>query len=364
VGDQLLEALPGKEAKELANLAILGDILASVRAGQSIFLLRQHGLEMVDFSSGTSQTLQPFEEAAIFGQLLSSNDGEQVYYTAAFDASCESNGYASQVGRYDQKRNQHDLILKSEQNLRLLGPTSDRKSVLVQPVGCDPSFVSLWQVSLNSGNIEREYPVQGDLFSELSPRARYFATLHHRSDSTTGLLTEVLAVYDLAAKSTLPLLVNLPKPGAHIWHMMWNSDATWLYFSLVSDLPGEAGPHTLSYGVWRANPFSGRLEKVIGGMPGGALRLTSSRHMILARLPGQAIAMQIDLLNAQTRSLKLPWPAVPGQSLSELPTSLSPDGAFLLVWHVPQGQASMTHLSSCAVGMMDIPAGAILLGWR
>lgn len=359
--DQLFEIWPSQTARRLAKTADLGEILSSLQVGSAVYVLRQDGLEGIELDSLSSRTIQTFSQPAQFGQLQASPDGEQIYYSAAFEGGCDSTGFGAQVGVYYPKREAHTQVQQTGQYMRLLGPTQDRKSLLLQPVGCDPSFASIRQVSLSSGQLEREIAVRGEDFAELSPRARYFATIHARPN---GDQAESLAIYDLASRQTIPLMVELPETGAHISHMSWNPDATWLYFSLASNRAAEAGPETLSYGLWRANPFSGRLEKVIGGMPGGALRLAGSRLWLLARLPGQAIAMQVDLRSGDTRSLKLPWPAVPGLSPNELPSRLSPDGAWLLVWHVPQGKASLTHLVSGTAGIMDLPAEAFLLGWR
>jgi hypothetical protein len=368
---QVYEVRPGSE-KLLGRLSgELGEVHASVIAAEAIYLLREHGLERLDLESGQARTLQVFELPALFGQVQASSDGEEIYYAASLDTGCGVMGFGSQVGLYNDRDQQTRLLVADEgSSLLLLGPSADRSSVLLQPVGCDPSFMEIWQVDAVSGEIERKLPVQGDGFSKLSPRSRYFATLLYQQSpqgnfESRGVETweHVLAIYDLAARTINPLIVRLPVPDTEIREMIWAPDAASLYFTLASAEQDPSG-EVVAYGVWRVNPFSGAVEKVTGGMPGGALRITQNRHWMLARLPGQSIAMQIALEDGATRPLTLPWAAVPGQGSSELPTFLSPEGSFFLVWHTPQGKASLVHLGSGTVGALEIPSGAHLVGWK
>lgn len=362
--NRIIGQRPGEEAETLAILQELGEVKFALYREEAVYLLQEGGFQKADLRGATSQVLHTFEQPLLFGEIQATFGGELVFYSATLDSSCGSAGFAGQVGVYDSRSDEHRLLVEEGLSLRLLGPSSDWRSLLALQVGCDPSFGDILLINLRTGTVDREITARGENITQLSPRARYYATLEYRPMDEGASVKENLVIYDLAARPLSRLSIELPEEGARIWDMVWSPDFRWLYFTLASEDANYTGADILSYGIWRANPSNGAVSKVAGGMPGGMLVITQNRNWLLARHPNQGIAVLLELESGATTAVNLPWPAVPGPSPNALYSNLSPDGEWLLVWHTPQGVASVVHLESGRSGQMDIPFGSNLIGWR
>jgi len=362
--NQLIEARPGQEGKVLADLDELGDVKATLIVEGAVYLLREMGLQRVEVAGGASETLQEFEMPVLYGELLYNSKMGLLLYSATLDQSCTESGLGGQIGTYQIESGTNKLLLAEGYPMKLLGVSSDRMSLYMLPVGCDPSYGPIQVISLASGQKVGELPTQGELFTAISPSARFFATLQPYSASDGGDLLERIVIYDLASRPVTSLKVELPKQPAHVWGMYWSPDYRWLYFTLASQDMSEIDTEVLSYGLWRVDSLLGTVEQVAGGMPGGVSRITANHNWLLVRHPGQAISLRISLQTGDTDPFSLPYPAIPGRSLSELPSAFSLDGRWLFVWHAPQGIASVVYLPSGGAGLIDIPEGAALVGWE
>jgi hypothetical protein len=364
--NQVMQALPGSSPRRIATLPELGEVAGISRLGGELFLLRTQGLQSVDLAKETGQTLARFETPLLYGHLLADLDYNRVLYSATVDSACSGTGMGGWIGLYDADARVDDRLLSEAFSMRLLGRSQDGQYLYLLPVGCDASFGQIWAVSLESGRKEKELATEGYLFTQLSPDGRYYATLHSRFTDYDEPPDELLAIYDLEASPAALREVELPKPGKHIQHMRWSKDNRFLYFTLLSEDPDYVQPEVISSGLYQYDAVTGKVSQITQGRPGEVPLLDQNENWLLLRHSGDASAYRVDMETGHVDELSLPYPATPAAYSQdwEPPSQISPDGDWLLVWHMPQGVASIIHLPSGGVGEIEIPEAATLIGWQ
>lgn len=364
--NQVMEVHPRNGARIIAALPELGEADAISRLANELFLLRTKGLQSVDLAREAGETLVNFETPMRYGQLLADAENGRIFYSATGDSACSDTGKGGWIGYYDAAAKTSRGLLSEEFSMRVLGISQDGQTLYSLPVGCDPSFGPIWAVSLESGQKERELATEGYLFSHLSPDGRYFATQHTRFVDYEKPPDELLAIYDLQVEPASLREIELPEPGSHIQLMQWSNHSRFLYFTLLSEDPDYAEDDVVSYGLHQYDVESNRVVQITQGSAGGIPLMNHNENWLMLRQSGDTSAYLVDMDTGQVDELSLPYPAIPAPYLQgwELPSELSLDGNWLLVWHVPQGVASIVHLPSGSVGLVDMPEGATLIGWR
>jgi len=298
----------------LAELPDAGRARDALQVGDDVFIWREQGIQRVGLSDGTNEFAVQFEKPSLFGQLMVSLDHWALLYLNVVESSCGATGFGGIVGQYQIDSGTFQTIFSSQSNVHLVGQTADGHILYLQPVGCDPSFGEIWQVSMETGEVvatlfardeaERTY---GYGSASLSPNARYLIFTATHTAKAYGLEYR-LGFYDLAAQTPHLRWLNLPNPPSHIYSALWSPDSRGWYCSLRagSDLNQTAGE---SYGLWWLDMQSLTFSRV-ADVP------EPTMHLVTITPDGQWLILlpermeHITILNLQTgATFSTPLPA-------------------------------------------------------
>lgn len=291
-----------------------GAVLAATLVDETVLVLREQALQRATFH-GSSDIMLRFDKPARFGQLISTVDGKYVFYDVTVDDAQGRFGFGTRIGRYQAKSGIVKPVLFVHQNVRALGLTTDGNGLYLLPIGQDPSFGRILIAELESGTTIDEMPIEGEVFSALSPNGQYLVTASPRYASEDVPLGGILRLYDLASQPFNPREIALPNQPSHAWGLLWSPDSRWVYFVLrAGDIYDEPA---MSYGLWRLDIVSGEMQRVT------AIEETSIR-----------------------------------------PAAISPDGQWLLVRNEMREEAFAVHVQSGTRQSFILPTEAVVVGWK
>lgn len=296
---------------QLIDLPELDSIKNAILVGDTIYLLREQGIQRIYLSEGKSDILLPFDTPMLAGGLIFAAGYSRIIYYST------DNWQESLVGYYDLDQDIVYPAFSFPQDLHPLGLTDDGQGLYCLPVGQDPEFNKVLLIDLEQGSISRELPVQGVSSAALAPDARLLATFAQRSDPS-GQLESVINLYDLPSLPlTPPRVFTLPNAPSYVGFggIHWSPDSQRLYFMLVENI--YDAPATSSYGLWRLDVESGVTDQV-------APISDPVFHTV----------------------------------------SISPDGEWIVLMHETNDEAILINLRTGEVDSFSVPVNAIVAGWQ
>jgi len=310
-GDTLMEQVGSNAPKPIIDLPELGSIKNAILVGETIYLLREQGIQRIYLSEGKSDILLPFDTPMLAGVLIFAAGYSRIIYYGT------DNWQESLVGYYDLDQDIVYPAFSFPQNLHPLGLTDDGQGLYCLPVGQDPEFNKVLLIDLKQGAISRELPVLGVSSAVLAPDAHRLATFAQRPHPS-GQLESVINLYDLPSLPlTPPRVFALPNAPSYVGFggLHWSPDSQRLYFMLVENI--YEAPATSSYGLWRLDVESGATDQV-------APISDSVFHTI----------------------------------------SISPDGEWIVLMHETKDEAIIVQLQTGEFESFSVPVHAIVAGWR
>ena len=352
----LMEQVGGGAPQRLMDLPDAGAVLSATRIDDVVLVLRSQGLQRVRLADGSSDLLLRFDLPARSGAIMLV-DGPRAIYQATVDVPQAEFSFGTRIGLYQVGTDTVQAVLSVAQNIHILGLTADGRGLYLLPRGQDPGFGRMLVVALESGEIEAELPIRGEIFAMPSPNDRYLVTTAQRSVSDNGEVEGVLNLYDLASRPLTPRQVVLPHQPSHAWIPSWSPDSRSLYFLLRPGSPYDA-PAT-SLGLWRLEVESGMLSQIAAGGEAEGQLLTlchDGEWVVSGSLDGTVRVWDVHTGREMARAITLK-----GEVYAR---ALSPDGQWLLLRHVSRHMATLVHLPSGASESFALPSEAVVVGWR
>jgi len=251
----LVELTADGTTRIVADLADEGPVLSAIRLQDSVFLLRERGLQRVELEGARVATVVRFRDRPLFGELVRTAADDVLLYSTARESLCSATGMGATLGLYEIPTGEASLILETDEGyVRVLGLATDRRSIYALPVGCDPEFDEFWELLSENGATTRRLPTfdaatreYGHEYAALSPDAASLAFTSSRYLESENTLRYRLSVYDLDTLSIARY--DLPNPPSHIWGgLVWSSDSRRLYFAIDAGLPEDEPSRP--YGLW------------------------------------------------------------------------------------------------------------------
>lgn len=309
--DKLLQRTESEAPRLLADLPDAGAVLDARRLNDVVLVLREQGLQRVRLADGSTDLLR-FNVPARSGALTP--DGIQAIYEVGVNDPQAEFGMGTRIKLYQVGTGKVQAVLYVTQTVQVLGLTADGHGLYLLPRGQDPAIWGVLVAALESGAIEAELPIYGDLIASLAPNGRFIATTAPQ---------DILYLFDLASEPLKVHRVKFPNAPSHVRGLVWAPDGRLLYFSLLAGNFYDYDPDNppTFYGLWRLHVESGVLSQVAA----------------LAEAENQ-------------------------------PVTISPDGQWLLLRYVRKGMwtdtVTIVHLPSGASESFTLPVMAIVVGWH
>jgi hypothetical protein len=351
------------------KLSNAGSALAAITIGDTLFILREQGLEKVALDGSSTALLVRFELPALFGQVSSAADNQEVIYSANVTGPRASFGMGTYIGVWPVYGSGITATLSSDQAWQPLGLGAGRNSLFVLPHGQDPAFNRLLIANLPNGQISSEISVEGYEIASLSPTGDIIVTTAERLNDSNGTYASILNIYYLNGRTATHTMVPLPNQPSHIRQLVWSPDGRFLYFVLLShDLTYDDPDHPpTSLGLWQLEINSQTLLQLVPANSGRApfLAVSSDKLWLLVSYEGERTAERLHLSDERLQNLTLPTEAVP--SLTDAwasPAIISNNGQWLLIR--PQGKdtAWLIDLPKGTSKSLTLPQDALALFWR
>lgn len=312
--NRLLKLVAGEATQELGELPEAGPIKNAIQIGNILLVLREEGIQRVDLTDSTCESLFESETQILFGDFVMIGQ-DQVLYSAVIDDPSVVFGFRTLIGAYRLDEDRLYPMLSLPQNLRVLGLDMNGRGLYLLPVGQDPDFTSVRLFDLISGEMEKEFPIEGSGYASLAPNGRLLATAS-QSAISNDRFEGVINLYDLPSLPlTPPRILNLPQAPSHVSGLVWSPDGNCLFFLLnpgnTWDEPSEP------YGLWRLMLASGEFSQVV---------------------PIHQTGFQLRSISPDGQWLLLEHESKPGallvnQLTSDILAFTRPDGAQAALWH-------------------------------
>jgi hypothetical protein len=247
---------PGKEVADLAD----DPILAAFQSGEVLLVMHEQGIQRIRLSDGTTDMIFNFDKPAMYGNFVSSRDGQKIFFTTAVNDPQAEFGTASQVGFHDINLDAITPVITIPDSLGVLGQTKDNLDLYLLFFGMDTALGRIFQVDIQKGEIIKELAFQGELIASLAPDGSHLATLNPSYDP----LENTIGVFDLnSSPGTAPRIFKLPNEPSFVpGNFLWSPDSRILYFNLWADhywdVPAS-GP--VPYGLWQLELESGKMSQ-------------------------------------------------------------------------------------------------------
>jgi hypothetical protein len=296
--------------EKIESINDLGQIIDAVFIDENLFLLREQGLELIQTTEGKSDILMHFDMPIIQGNFFPDSSRHRVFYST-------KNDLESIIGYYALDEDTIHTILTFPQSLYIVGLTEDGQGLYGVPFGQDPDFNKVLLIDVGKGQISEELPVHGTSYAALAPDARRFTTFA-LVDEPSGQVDGIINLYDLPSLPlTPPQVFLLPKTPGYVGFggMRWSPNSHNLYFMFIENI--YDAPATTSYGLWRLDTSSGKMEEV-------SPITDPIFHTI----------------------------------------SVSPDGMWILLSHERKNVSIMVNADTGVIQSITVPVGAIFAGWK
>jgi hypothetical protein len=235
--DQLFVQEIGGQPQALEALPDFGQVKDALRVEESIFIIRERGLQKVSLADRTVDLIAKFPNATINGHLWADIDHGMLFY--AID---------EKVGLYDLRRETTSQVFSQPGFFVPFGLSQDGTKLYLVPLGGDPEFPEVWMLNLNNDEVER-FSIGIGSAAALSPNSQYLAIASTHVVELEQTLEYKLTLFYLAAQQTSEQVISLPNAPSYIhgWPI-WSPDSQTLYFLLRPGAPFE--DPTTSYGLW------------------------------------------------------------------------------------------------------------------
>ena len=264
--NRLYQQEPDGTRLMIAGLGDEGDVMSAIKLKDTVFVLRQKGLQRVELEGGNTEMVVRFDSMPLSGELIKTSNDNVVLYSIALDSDCSSTGIGSMLGLYQiDNRASRPFFAKDEHYIQPVGLTADKQSVYGFPRGCAPGFGEFWLISTDKGEITSKLLIWDATSKEagvgnaaLSPDARFLAfgtSLVETEDSVRYRLS----IYDL--EDITIERHELPNPPSHIGDgLLWSPNNQRLYFVLNPGSPYDEPSY--SYGLWNLDIQTGIFSQV------------------------------------------------------------------------------------------------------
>jgi hypothetical protein len=249
VDDQLFLQIPGGQPQALLALPDLGQVKDALKVEESIFVIRERGLQKVSLTDKSVELTAQFPNVTINGRLLADINQGMLFY--ALDEKVEL---------HDLRRGTTREVLSQPGFFVPLGLSTDGTKLYLMPRGGDPEFPEVWLLTLENGEVK---PLSIGIGYEaaLSPNSQHLAIASTHFVQLEQPLEYKLTLFDLASPQTSGRVLTLPNPPSHIHgRPVWSPDSQMLYFLLRPGAPYE--DPTASYGFWSLDVKSGNFDSV------------------------------------------------------------------------------------------------------
>ncbi|MCZ7567341.1 MAG: hypothetical protein M5U01_01920 [Ardenticatenaceae bacterium] len=317
-GTTLFEQDAGAPPHRLVDLPDESAVLAAAAVHDTVLVLRERAIQRVRLADGSIDTILSFDRPVRFGQLVGGRDGDRAIYQAVANDPDAPFGFRTRIGVYDANGTVRDLPaltnLTEYTTLQPLGFSADGTSLYLLPRGQDPSFARVLVVSLKSGEVAADLPVEGEGEAVLAPGGRLLATTARRlfPDASPE---QVIFLYGLTGQPPTRRMVSLPQASSPATGVLWAPDGRFMYFALRPRDPSTN--QEASAGLWRLDVETGDVVLVAEVSDAGSQ-----------------------------------------------PAALSPNGEWLLMRTAAGEQAILIHLPTATPESFTLPATAIIAGWR
>jgi hypothetical protein len=252
LGHALLKQVGNGKPELIAEVPTVASVHAAVVADKKLFILDEQGIIRVNLTDGKYERLVNFDMPALAGQLIASDRGSKIIYSAVIEDLSTQSSFATIIGAIEPEHKTEFFRSYQATWVNLLGLTEDKNGLVLQPVGQDPEFDRIWLLDMSKSDEVKEVFLQGigTLVASLSPDAQFLATMGQIPG--TGVPTDLEAVLSLYNLSSLDRPTHrdsaLPKSPSHFKEVVWSGDSQKIYFLL---LPGKSWEEpSTTYGLW------------------------------------------------------------------------------------------------------------------
>lgn len=305
-GNQIVELSIEGASRILAIAPEAGPVRSALLLGDSVLLLREQGLQLVDLS-GRATRLLPFDAPVLFGDVIPAGTDTVLYSAMLDDGGGGTMSFTAHAGLYSLTTGRARPLIEYEGGLIPLGENAEEDGVYFLPLGGEPEFSEVFLVSLATGEIRARLPVEGIAFAALGPKARLLATAASRFLPEEQHLEYGLGLYDLSNPGSVEgWWLPLPRPDSHVWGLVWSGDGRCLYFHLRPGAPYE-DPAT-SHGLWCLDPEGMQFSLVspLDDPTDHIVTISPDDHWLLLR-PDRAYEFTlVDLGGGRALNLELP----------------------------------------------------------
>jgi len=287
--NQLYEQQTNGTALISNNLGEAGNVLDAVRVKDTVFVLREKGLQRIEINTGKTKMAVKFDKVPLFGELARTSNDHVLLYSTAWESACSSTGIGATIGLYQIDQDiSREVFVKDEGMIKPLGLTTDQQSIYGLPLGCDPEFDRFWLISIDQGQITKELQTSdatnkeyGEAYAALSPDTHFlaFTTLHRTEPEDPPNYR--LSIYDL--NSLTIKRYELPSPSSYGDGLLWSPGSQKLYFILNPGAPYDDSSE--SHGLWSLDIHTGVFSPVTGVD-------TRFIHLVTISTDGQWILLQ------------------------------------------------------------------------
>lgn len=248
------------QPKPVGVLEDLGEIRNALMVDDTIFLIRDFGLQRLNLKDGSSKILLRFEDSIMSGQLLLDAGHSRLFYGAITYYTS-----VSMIGFYDLKKETINSILTYSEplgTLFILGATEDGQNLILLPHGQDPSIGDLNLVNIKDGTISIEWLVNGYGYAVLAPDSNLIAMSGHVFNASDELENRIYIYHPFSIPTSSPKEYKLPSQTSVVGSMgfYWSADSNKLYFLLSENI---SDPSTqISDGLWVLDVITGTQKLV------------------------------------------------------------------------------------------------------
>jgi len=313
--DTLVMQVSENSPKPVGILTDLGEIKDALLAKDTLYLIRENGIQRIDLPNGSSDIVLRFDASISSGKWLWDFNHSRIFYNGITSTARDS-----LIGFYDLDGNFIHPVLSYKDplvTLQLIGVTEDGKGLYCLPHGQDPDFDKLLLLNIDQGTISRELSVRGYMYAALAPDSRYLATSAQIIDASDQL-TNMIHIYDLPSLPlTSPKIFKLPIQTSIIGNngFYWSPDGKRLYFMLIENTDDPST--SISDGLWVLDVETGSTHKVVD---------------------------------------------IP--DLSMYTSGINPDGLWILARSTTKDETFLVNTQTEEVRSFSIPLEAILAGWQ
>lgn len=249
--DELIRQRLGQKPEALLTLPDMGEVRDALEIGETIFVLRERGLQKVSLADKSVDLVAQFPDAVVSGILSAAANQEMLIYS--IDERVEIYHLGRQTTSEALSKPGYGFFWP-------LGLSADGEKLYLKPHSGDPEFPEVWAVNLSNGEIEPLSIGFGD-GAHLSPNGRYLAIASIHSIPSELRLEYGLTLFDLSSPQAAGRILPLPNLPSYTYGLLWSPDSQMLYFMLHPGMRWD-GEDPTTAGLWRLEVESQAFSQV------------------------------------------------------------------------------------------------------